>query len=123
MSRDNLGNKQTIILHNCIINDDRYDLVITTHRQTMGYIRTTRQTPRKKIINKQKQFIRRRFSKRRNAVSESETSAIQELQNLKNSIKKTIELTIKYTFLTQKQRLEHQKKKSVDLKTHTQTNQ
>ena len=43
MSRDNLGNKQTIILHNCIINDEKYDLVITPHRQTIGYIRTKRQ--------------------------------------------------------------------------------
>ena len=44
MSRDILGNKQTIILHNCIINDERYDLVVTPHRQTIGYIRTKRQT-------------------------------------------------------------------------------
>ena len=63
MSRGNLGNKQTIILHNCLINDERYDLVITPHRQSVGYIRTKRQTPRKKIINKQKQIIRKRFSK------------------------------------------------------------
>ena len=67
MSRDNVGNKQTIILHNCIINDERYDLVITPHRQTIGYIRTRRQTLRKEIINKQKQMIRKLFSKRRNA--------------------------------------------------------
>ena len=85
MSRDNLGNKQTIILHNCLINDKRYDLVITPPRQTKGYIGTKRQTLRKKIFTKQKQNIRKRFSKRRNAVSESETSAIQELHNLKDS--------------------------------------
>ena len=66
MSRDNLGNKQTIIIHNCLINDKKYDLVITSHKQTIGYIRTKRQTLRKKIFNKQKQFIRKRFSKRRN---------------------------------------------------------
>ena len=59
MSRDNLGNKQTIILHNCLINDERYDLVITPHRQSVGYIRTKKQTLRKKIINKQKQIIRK----------------------------------------------------------------
>ena len=87
MSRDNLGNKQTIILHNCKINHEKYDLVITPHRQTMGYIRTKRQTL-KKIINKRKQISRKRFSKRRNAVSESKTSAIQELHNLKDSISK-----------------------------------
>ena len=52
MARDNLGNKQTFGLHNCIINDERYDLVITPHRQTVGYIRTRRQRLRKKIINK-----------------------------------------------------------------------
>ena len=86
MSRDDLGNKQTNIIHNCLTNDERYDLVITPHRQTIGYIRTKRQTLRKKIINKQKQIIRKRFSKRRNAVSESETTAIQELHNLKDSI-------------------------------------
>ena len=67
MSRDNLGNKQTIIIHNCLINDDKYDLIITPHRQTKGYLRTKRQTLRTKIINKQKQIIRKLFSKRRNA--------------------------------------------------------
>ena len=61
MSRDNLGDKQTIILHNCLINDEKYDLVITPHRQTIGYIKTIRQTLRRKIINKQKQIIRKRF--------------------------------------------------------------
>ena len=83
MSRDNLGNKQTIIIHNCLINDEKYDLVTTPHRQTIGYIRTKRQTLRKKIIKIQKQNIRKRFSKQRNLVSESETTAIQELHNSK----------------------------------------
>ena len=87
MSRDNLRSKQTIILHNCIINDERCDLVITRHRQTIGYIRITRQTFRKKFITKQKQIFRKRFSKWRNAVSESETSKIQELNNFKDSKK------------------------------------
>ena len=41
-----------------------------------------------KIINKQKQINRKSFSKRRNRVSESETTAIQELHNLKDSINK-----------------------------------
>ena len=81
MSKENLGNKQTIVLHNCIINDERHDLVTPPHRQTIGYIRTKRQTLRKKSISKPKQIIRKRFSKRRNAVSESETSAIRELHN------------------------------------------
>ena len=72
MSRDNLGNKQTIILPNCLINNDKLDLVITPHRESVVYIKIKRQTQRKKINNKQKQIIRKRFSKRRNAVSESE---------------------------------------------------
>ena len=88
MSRDNLGNNQTTIIHNCLINDDKYDLVITPQRQSVGYTRTIRQTLRKKIINNQNQIIRKKFSKRRNAVSESETTAIQELHNLKDSINK-----------------------------------
>ena len=60
MSRDNLGNKQTIIIsnkHNSLINNEKYDLVITTRRQSVGYIRTKRQSLRKKIIIKQKQII------------------------------------------------------------------
>ena len=88
MSRDNLDNKQTIIISICLINDDKYDLVITPHRQSVGYLRTKRQTLRKKIINKQKQNIAKKVSKRRNPVSESETTAIQELHNLKDSINK-----------------------------------
>ena len=85
MSRDILRNKQTIIIHYCLINDERYDLVITPPRQSIG---TKRKTPRKKIFNKQKQIIRKRFSKRRNAVSESETTAVQELHKLTDSINK-----------------------------------
>ena len=92
MSRDNLGNKQTIIINNCLDNDKRYDLVITPHIQSIGYIRTKRQTLRKKIFYKQKQIIRQRFSKQRHAVSESETTAIQELHNLKDSINKNQEI-------------------------------
>ena len=67
MSRDNLGNRQTIIVHNCLNNDEKHDLVIKPKRQTIGYIKTKRQTLRKKTINKQKQIIRKRFSKQRNA--------------------------------------------------------
>ena len=37
-------NKQTIILHNCEIDNQKYDLVITPHTQTVGCIRTKRQT-------------------------------------------------------------------------------
>ena len=58
MSRDNIGDKQTIIIQNCLTNNEKYDLIITPHRQSVGYIRTKRQTLRKKIINKQKQIMR-----------------------------------------------------------------
>ena len=44
MSRDNFGNKQTIIIHICLINDEKYDLLITPHRQSEEFIRTKRQT-------------------------------------------------------------------------------
>ena len=40
MSLNKLGNKQTIVLHNCEINNEIYDLVITPHKQLIGYIRT-----------------------------------------------------------------------------------
>ena len=63
MSFKNLGNKQTIVLHNCEIDNKKYDLVITPHTQTVGYIRTKRQTLKRKIITKQRQITRKRFSK------------------------------------------------------------
>ena len=69
MSFKNLGNKQTIVLHNCEIDNKKYDLVITPHTQTVGYIRTKRQTLKRKIITKQRQITRKRFSKNRNAFS------------------------------------------------------
>ena len=74
MSLKNLGNKQTIVLHNCEIDNQKYDLVKTPHTQTVGYIRTKRQTTKRKIISKQRQITRKRFSKNRNAFSESEAS-------------------------------------------------
>ena len=55
MSFKNLGNKQNIVLHNCEIDNQNYDLVIIPHTQTVGYIRTKRQTIKRKIINKQRQ--------------------------------------------------------------------
>ena len=53
MSLNKLGNKQTIVLHNCEINNEIYDLVITPHKQTKGYIRR-RQTIKKFQVNKDK---------------------------------------------------------------------
>ena len=61
MSFKNLGNKQTIVLHNCEIDNKKYDLVITPHTQKVGYIRTKRQTIERKIINKQRQITRKRL--------------------------------------------------------------
>ena len=52
MSLDNLGNKQTIKLHSCEINNEKYDLVITPHRQSTGYNRTKRQKIKRKILSK-----------------------------------------------------------------------
>ena len=54
MSFKNLGNKQTIVLHNCEIDNKKYDLVITPHTQTVGYIRTKRQTLKRKNNNQTK---------------------------------------------------------------------
>ena len=85
MSLDHLGNKQTIKLHNCEINNEKNDLVITPHRQSTGNIRTKRQTIKGKVLSKQRQITQKRFSKQRNAFSESETSHLQELYRLKDS--------------------------------------
>ena len=88
MSLKSLGNKQTIVLHNCEIDNQKYDLVITPHTQTVGYIRTKRQTIKRKIISKQRQITRKRFSKNRNAFSESEVSSLDALYKLKESVNK-----------------------------------
>ena len=88
MSFKKLGKKQTIVLHYCEIDNKKYDLVITPHTQTVGYIRTKRLTIKRKIINKQRQITRKRFSKNRNAFSESEASNLDELFKLKESIDK-----------------------------------
>ena len=86
MSRDYLGSKQTIVFHKCLFKNDRYDLVITPNRETIGFIKSKIQTPKNTIITKQMQIIKKRFSNQRNPVSESETNTIQELQDLKDSI-------------------------------------
>ena len=88
MSLNNLGNKQTIVLHNSKINNETYDLLITPHKQTIGYIRTKRQKIKRKILTKQRQITRKRFSKRRNAVSESEFSNLYALYKLKDTVNK-----------------------------------
>ena len=107
MSFKNLGNKQTIVLHNCEIDNKKYDLVITPHTQTVGYIRTKRQTIKRKFINKQRQITQKRFSKKRNAFSESEASSLDDKR--KNQLIKIVPSTINYIFPTQKQLQIHQK--------------
>ena len=92
MSLDNLGNKETIILHNCEINNEKYDLVITPHIQSIGYIRTKRQTIKRKILSKQRHITRKKISKQGNAFSESETSHLEELYRLKDSVKKNYQV-------------------------------
>ena len=88
MSLKNLGNKQTILKHNYKIDNQKYDLVITPHTQTVEYIYTKRQTLKRKIISKQRHITRKRFSKHRNAFSESEVSSLDALYELKESINK-----------------------------------
>ena len=44
MSKDILGNKQTIVLHSFLIKKEKYDLVTTLHRQKKGFIRSQRKT-------------------------------------------------------------------------------
>ena len=72
----------------CEVKREICDLVITPHKQTIGYNRSKRQTRKKTIIAKQKQIIKKRFSKRRNAALKSDTKTIEELQYLKNTINK-----------------------------------
>ena len=111
MSRDNLGSKQRIILHNCLIRNERYDLVVTPHKQTKGFIRSKRQTRNETIIAKQKRIIKK-------AVAESETTTKQELQNLKGSIDKNTPIDQQNYFLTQNLHHHHQLKANAELKNH-----
>ena len=47
MSRDNLVSEQTIVLHICLIKNERYDLVITAHRQTKEYFKSKKTNTKK----------------------------------------------------------------------------
>ena len=123
MSFKNLGNKQTIVLHNCEKDNQKYDLVITPHTQTVEYIRTKRQTIKRKIINKQRQITRKSFSKNRNAFSESEANSLDELYKFKNSIKKIDPFMINFIFPTKKQLQIHQKEEKEEQKSNISTNQ
>ena len=107
MSLDNLGNKLTTILHNCEINNEKFDLALTSHNQSTVYIRTKRQTIKRKFLSIQRQITRKRFSKQR---KESETSHLQELYRLKNSINKNYPVNNPLFFLTHKPHHIHQYK-------------
>ena len=61
MSRDILGNKQTIIINSCLINYERYDLVITPHGKSVGHIKTKRQTERKKLLTIKNKLLGKDF--------------------------------------------------------------
>ena len=79
-----------MVLHNCEIENQKNNLVISLHTQTVGYIRTKRQTIKRKVISKQRQITRKRFSKNRNAFSESEVSSLDPLYKLKESVNKKL---------------------------------
>ena len=86
MSLKNLGNKQTIVIHNCQIENQKYDLVITPHTQKIEYIHTKRQSLKRTNQRKQRQITRKRFSKHRNAFSDSEVSSLDALYRVEDSI-------------------------------------
>ena len=123
MSQDNLGNKQTIILHNCIINDERYDLVVTPHRQTIGYIRTKRHTLKRKIKSKQRQTTQKPYSKPRNAVYKLETSNLHEFYKLKDSINKIHQVNDQLYFSDSEATSQSSIQGKRRTKAHTKTNQ
>ena len=121
MSFKNLGNKQTIVLHDCEIDNKKYDLVITPHTQTVGYIRTKRKTIKRKIINKRRQITRKRFSKNRNVFSESEASNLDELYKLKESIDKNCPIHDQLYFFRLRNNFKFIKKRKKKNKKATQT--
>ena len=86
MSLKNLVNKQPIVIHNCQIKNQKYDLVIAPHTQKIEYIHTKRQSLKRTIHRKQRQITRKRFSKHRNAFSDSEVSSHDALYKVEDSI-------------------------------------
>ena len=86
------------MIHNCEINNQNFDLVITSHTQTIGYIRTKRQTIKRKNISKQRQIKRKRFSNKRNTVSESEVSNLVALYKLKETVNKNYPIHDQFYF-------------------------
>ena len=80
MLRDILGNKQTIILFDCLFKDARYDILIIPQRQKVRHNRSKKQTKKKVILSNKKRIINSNFSRTRNAVSEFDSTAIEKHQ-------------------------------------------
>ena len=123
MSLNNLGNKQAIVVHYCEINNEKYDLVITPHKQTIKYIQTKQQTIKSKILSKQRQITRKRFSKQRNAVSESEVSNLDALYKLKETINKNYPIYDQLYFSDSEATSHSSKQGKTRIKKYTKINQ
>ena len=90
MSLKNLGNKQTIVIHNCQIENQKYDLVITPHTQTVEYIYTKRQTLKRKNPKKAKTNNTKIFFKISKCFFfESEVSSLDALYKVEDSKNQT----------------------------------
>ena len=76
MSLKNLGNKQTIVIHNCQVENHKYDLVITPHTQTIEYIHTKRQTLKRTILRKQRQITRKKISQNTETHFQTQNSVV-----------------------------------------------
>ena len=85
MSLNNLGKKQTQ-LRNKKRNIRPHNH--TTQTNNWIYSKKTTNNKKRKIISKQRQFLRKRFSKRRNAVTESEVRNLDALCKLKETVNK-----------------------------------
>ena len=94
MSLDYLGNKQTIILHNYEINNEKYDLVITPHTQSKGYIRTKRQTPKKKNFEQTKKYYTKKILKTKKRILRFGNKSFRRTLHIKRLRKKNIRLMI-----------------------------
>ena len=123
MSLKNLGNKQKIVIHNCEIQNQIYDLVITPLTQTVEYIHTKRQTLKRTILRKQRQITRKRFSKYRYAFSESEVSSLDALYKVEYSINQTYPIQDPVYFSDSETNTISSKKGKNRIKRNTNTNQ
>ena len=123
MSLKNLGNKQTIVIHNCQIENQKYDLVITPHTQKTEYIHTKRQSLKRTIQRKQRQITRKRFSKRRIAFSDSEVSSLDALYKVEDSINQSYPIQDSVYFSDSETNTISSKKEKIEQKRNTSKNQ